>query len=115
MSVLAANALSVASELAQASATQQTVNRTPAPAPQESQAVTTPQPAEPADLGLNALLTFKQDPTGRVYYVVTNAQTGKEIAQLPPEELRNVEDGIAGYLQEQEAKSAAATHIETKA
>jgi hypothetical protein len=85
----------------------------PAPAPQEA---SNPQ----ANGGANAsetqvAFTVQQDASGRIFYVVTDANTGEEIGQLPPEELRNVGEGIAEYVKQREAQSAANQHIETKA
>ena len=61
------------------------------------------------------LLTFRRDSAGRTFYVITDAQTGKELAQVPPEKLRNVGEGIADYLRQQEARNAENSHIEIKA
>jgi hypothetical protein len=60
------------------------------------------------------LLTIHRDATGRMYYVITDAQSGKEIAQLPPEQLRNIGEGIAEFLKLQEAKNAENPHIVTE-
>jgi hypothetical protein len=37
-----------------------------------------------------ASVTFRRDPAGQIYYVVTDTQSGKELRQVPPEELRKV-------------------------
>jgi len=58
-------------------------------------------------------ITFRRDAAGQFYYVLTDAQSGKEIRQVPPEELRKVGEGIEEYLQKQAAK--AGQHVEVKA
>jgi hypothetical protein len=58
-------------------------------------------------------ITFRRDPKGQIYYVVTDAQSGRELRQVPPEELRKVGEGIEEFLQQQQSK--ATTHVETKA
>ncbi len=64
---------------------------------------------------LEPLLTFRRDPSGRAYYVITDAQSGRELAQLPPEALRNIGEGIDSYLKQQEQKRTQNTHIEAEA
>ncbi len=63
--------------------------------------------------GRQSDVTFRRDPNGRVYYVVSDAQSGKEIQQLPPQAVRNVGQGIDEYLKKQEAK--ATPHVDVKA
>jgi len=46
-------------------------------------------------------VTFRRDSNGRIYYVVSDAQSGDEIEELPPEEVRNVAAGIQDYLKGQ--------------
>ena len=58
-------------------------------------------------------VTFRRDGNGRIYYVVADAQSGKEILEVPPESVRAVDQGIADYLKEAESK--ATTHIKVKA
>lgn len=62
---------------------------------------------------LQASVTFRRDAAGQVYYVLTDTQSGKELRQVPPEEIRNVREGIAEYLKQEEAK--AHPHVEAKA
>lgn len=80
------------------------------PAPSDEQTSGTANASE-----TQVAFTVQQDASGRIYYLITNAKTGEEIGQLPPEELRNVSEGIAEYVKQQEAQSAANQHIETKA
>lgn len=61
------------------------------------------------------LLSFQRDLAGRLYYVVSDAHTGEEIAQIPSEQLRNVGEGIADYLKKLGADHDANTHIAIKA
>ena len=58
-------------------------------------------------------VTFRKDSQGQIFYVLTDAQSGKEIRQVPPEEIRKVGEGIEQYLKQQETK--ATTHLKTKA
>jgi len=46
-------------------------------------------------------VTFRRDTNGRIYYVVSDAQSGDEIEELPPEEVRNVAAGIEDYSKDQ--------------
>lgn len=84
--------------------------------------VPTAAPPPAADLHRTAAPAVKQDPLvtiqrdtdGRIYYVITDAQSGKQIGEIPPEEIRNVGDGIASFLKQLEAKRAASEHIAAK-
>lgn len=58
-------------------------------------------------------MTFRKDPAGQIYYVLTDPKSGKEIRQVPPEEIRKVGEGIAEYLKEEENKGG--PHLEVKA
>ena len=89
----------------------------PSSAPETAQKTkTTVEPAgADANLEIPVTFTLHHDAGGRIYYIITDAQTGQEIGQLPPEELRNVSEGIAAYLKQQQAQRAASGHIETKA
>jgi hypothetical protein len=118
MQVLANNAMSLAVEsapeapLPKASLSVSIPSFAPFPALQTAsnvRATVTP------DITLEPLVTFRKDARGNMYYVITDAKSGKEIAQLPPKQLRNVREGIADYLKQQEANSAANAHIEVKA
>jgi hypothetical protein len=71
------------------------------------------RPAEPVSKQ-DPLVTIQRDTDGRIYYVITDAQSGKQIGEIPPEEIRNVGDGIASFLKQLEARRAASEHIATK-
>jgi hypothetical protein len=58
-------------------------------------------------------VTLRRDTNGRVYYVVSDAKSGQEIIEVPPKALRDVSQGIADYLKEEESK--ASSHVEVKA
>ena len=49
-------------------------------------------------------VTFRRDNNGRIYYVVSDAQSGKEIQELPPQAVRSVAEGIDEYLKQEQAK-----------
>jgi hypothetical protein len=61
----------------------------------------------------SANVTFRRDASGRIYYVLTDAQSGKELQELPPEEVRKVGEGIAQFLKQEEAKNT--SHLNVKA
>lgn len=118
MQVLSNNAVSLTAERASAAlpsnALPRATNPSPAFSPALQKADTAPTNNAP-DLGLDPLLTFRKDPAGRVYYVVSDAQSGKVLGQIPPENLRHVEEGIADFLQKQEAKGATDSHVAVEA
>ena len=60
------------------------------------------------------LVTIQRDTDGRIYYAITDPQSGKLIGEIPPEQVRNVGDGIASFLEQLEARRAASEHIATK-
>jgi hypothetical protein len=57
-------------------------------------------------------ITFRRDPNGRVYYVVTDAQSGQEIQELPPQDVRHLGERIEEYLNQQQAR--ATQHVNVK-
>jgi hypothetical protein len=59
-----------------------------------------------------ANITFRRDSNGRVFYVVSDAQSGKEIRELPTQSVRSVGDGIAELLKKEE--SQAGPHLNVK-
>jgi uncharacterized FlaG/YvyC family protein len=95
---------------------------TTAPSP-KTQAVrqSAPRPATTAAANSSATpivtsqpsVTFRKDPAGKIYYVVTDPQSGKEIRQVPADAVRKAAEGIDEFLKQQEA--AHASHIEVKA
>jgi uncharacterized FlaG/YvyC family protein len=58
-------------------------------------------------------VTFRRDTEGHIYYVLTDAESGKELRQVPSEEIRKVSQGIEEYLKAQESKASA--HVEAQA
>jgi hypothetical protein len=86
------------------------LRRAPTPTTRE---VVAPAPNVTPIGGQQPDITFHRDSNGRVYYVVSDAQSGKEIQELPTQAVRNVGDSIDKYLRQQEAK--AASHVNVKA
>lgn len=58
-------------------------------------------------------VTLRRDTDGRVYYVVSDANSGQEILEVPPKAIRNVDQGIEDYLKGEQSK--ASSHVEVKA
>jgi len=58
-------------------------------------------------------VTFRRDSNGRIYYIVSDAQSGEEILEVPPKSVRDVSQGIEDYLKQAESKSV--SHVKTKA
>lgn len=58
-------------------------------------------------------VSVRRDNNGRVYYLVSDADSGKEILQVPPKALRDVGQGIEDYLKEAQAR--ATSRVNTKA
>lgn len=58
-------------------------------------------------------VTFKRDSAGQIYYVFTDPQTGDELREIPPKEIRSVGEGIANYLKQEQEKST--PHVQVKA
>jgi len=71
-----------------------------------------PQPAsenskpQPPATFLQANVTFRRDNSGQIYYVVSDAQTGKELRELPPKAVRDVGQGIDEFLKQEQQKAA---------
>jgi len=59
-------------------------------------------------------VTFRRDQNGRIYYILTDGRSGKELEEIPPEQVRSVGQGIAEYL-EKEAKAKSTSRVEVKA
>jgi hypothetical protein len=81
----------------------------PAPGPDTSAAS---QAALPAGIAQPAV-TFRKDSAGKIYYVVSDPQSGKEIRQIPADAFRKVSEGIDEFLRQLEAKQN--SHVEVKA
>jgi hypothetical protein len=58
-------------------------------------------------------VSLRRDTNGRVYYVVSDAQSGQEIIEVPPKALRDISQGIEDFLKEQQSKVSA--HVQIKA
>jgi uncharacterized FlaG/YvyC family protein len=58
-----------------------------------------------------ANVTFRRDPSGRVYYVLSEAQSGKEIRQVPAEVVRRVGEGIDEFLKRQIAEATSVVNV----
>jgi uncharacterized FlaG/YvyC family protein len=61
----------------------------------------------------NTDVTFRRDSNGRIYYVVSDAQSGEEILEVPTKSVRDVSQGIEDYLKQTQSKSS--SHVKTKA
>ena len=70
-----------------------------------------PPPASPAPSAPD--VTFKRDSAGQIYYVFTDPQTGDELREIPPKEIRSVGEGIADYLKQAQEKTT--PHVQVKA
>lgn len=46
-------------------------------------------------------LSFRKDPNGITYYVLTDPQSGEVVREVPAKEVRQVNGGIAQYLKSQ--------------
>jgi hypothetical protein len=80
------------------------------PAPRSNVSPTAPAPKEarkespavvPVIGAQEPNITFRRDPNGRVFYVVTDPQSGKELQELPPQDVRHVGERIEEYLKQQ--------------
>jgi hypothetical protein len=93
----------------------------PAPAPkaqgERPSAPVTPRPEAstvpaPVIAGQPAV-TFRKDSTGKIFYVVTDSQSGKEIREVPAAAVRKAGEGIDEFLKQRETKQT--TRLEVKA
>jgi len=69
-----------------------------------------PQPVTHSPEETNVV--FRRDANGQIYYVFTDAQSGRELQQLPPKAVRNVGQGIADLVKELQEKNS--NHLEVK-
>ena len=60
-------------------------------------------------------VTFRRDDAGQIYYVLTDAESGKEIREVPPAEIRKVGEGIVEFLKQEAAKGSSTAHVKVKA
>jgi hypothetical protein len=56
-------------------------------------------------------ISLRRDNNGRMYYVVSDAQSGQEIIEVPPKALRDISQGIEDYLKEAQSNSAGQLEI----
>jgi hypothetical protein len=84
------------------------------PAPAQTVTSENSKPAVPAGL-LQANVTFRRDQAGQIYYVISDAQTGKELRELPPEEVRKAGQGIEEFLKQEQQKAKQSPSFEVKA
>ena len=86
---------------------EETMTQTPRPtaAPGEPQKIVVPAEAQPANV------TFQRDQQGKVYYVRTDPDSGKEIREVPSVEIRRVGQGIADYLKQEAAQGTSRVKI----
>jgi hypothetical protein len=75
---------------------------------QATEEVSNAKPAEPL-----TDVSMRLDSNGRIYYVVSDPTSGQEILEVPPKAVRNVEQGIADYVKEQQSKASA--HVKVSA
>jgi hypothetical protein len=50
---------------------------------------------------LQANVTLRRDGTGQIYYVFSDARTGKEIREFPASEVRKVAQGVDEFLKQE--------------
>jgi len=68
---------------------------------------------DPAAVISPPAITFRKDSAGKIYYVVTDSLSGKEIRQIPAYAVRKASEGIDEFLKQVEAKEK--SHLEIKA
>lgn len=98
---------------AKTSATEQRVSTQSSTASAVEQSTAAAQTAIVAPAQRETDVTFRRDANGQIYYVVSDAQSGQEILEIPQKTVREVGQGIADYLKQVEAK--AGTHVKLKA
>ena len=83
------------------------MTQTPRPtaAPGEPQKIVVRAEAQPANV------TFRRDEQGKFYYVLTDAESRKEIREVPSAEVRKVGQGIADYLKQEAAQGTSRVKI----
>jgi hypothetical protein len=57
-------------------------------------------------------ISLRRDNNGRIYYVVSDANSGQEIIEVPPKALRDISQGIEDYLKEAQSNAAARLEIQ---
>ncbi len=56
-------------------------------------------------------VTVRRDTNGRVYYSVTDTNSGQEILEIPPKALRTVSQGIEDYVKAAQSKAGAPVDV----
>jgi uncharacterized FlaG/YvyC family protein len=102
------NALAADTSAPKVQASRQSTSPAPHPASEivAKQIPPPPVPAQPA-------VTFRKDSAGKIYYVITDSQSGKEIRQIPADAVRKASEGIDEFLKQVEAKEK--SHLKVKA
>ena len=102
------NALAAEAPTPKGQASRQSTSPAPRPASEvvAKQIPPPPVPAQPA-------ITFRKDSAGKIYYVVTDSQSGQEIRQIPADAVRKASEGIDEFLKQIEAKEK--SHLKVKA
>ena len=102
------NALAAEAPTPKGQASRQSTSPAPRPASEvvAKQIPPPPVPAQPA-------VTFRKDSAGKIYYVVTDSLSGKEIRQIPADAVRKASEGIDEFLKQIEAKEK--SHLKVKA
>jgi hypothetical protein len=88
-----------------------------APAPAQPQTAAKPvsensKPLTAAPI-LQVNVTLRRDTDGKIYYVFTDANTGKELREFPASEVRKAGQGVDELLKQEEQR--AAHSLDTKA
>ena len=78
-----------------------------------SELVSVAKQTDPAAVISQPAITFRKDSAGKIYYVVTDSLSGKEIRQIPAYAVRKASEGIDEFLKQVEAKEK--SHLEIKA
>jgi uncharacterized FlaG/YvyC family protein len=71
-----------------------------------SQKQTGPRSQSVSTLGQETNVIFRRDSSGQIYYVFTDANTGREIQELPPKQVRATGQGIADFVKELEERNS---------
>jgi len=99
--------------LAGAPAPRVQASRQPASSVPRSEAVSAANQIDPGAVTSQPAVTFRKDSTGKIYYVVTDSQSGEEIRQIPAYAVRKASEGIDEFLKQVEAKEK--SHLKVKA
>jgi len=81
-------------------------------APVQEAAKKSAEPATPPVVPTETNVVFRRDTNGQIYYVFTDAQSGRELQEIPPKQVRSVGEGIAEIVKELQQKGS--NHLEVK-